>query len=44
MMQLAGLTTKLAGAGFGMVTLGATAIAQDMPGEGALLHPCVSLA
>jgi hypothetical protein len=44
MMQLAGLTTKLAGAGFGMVTLGATAIAQDMPGEGALLHSCVSLA
>jgi glycine betaine/proline transport system substrate-binding protein len=41
-MQLAKLATKLAGAGFGLVALGATAIAQDRPGEGVTVRPAVS--
>lgn len=41
-MQLAGLTTKLAGAGLGVIALAATAIAQDLPGEGVTVRPAVS--
>ena len=41
-MQLERLTTRLAGAGLGMVALGATALAQDMPGEGVTVRPAAS--
>lgn len=41
-MQLERLTTRLAGAALGMVALGATAIAQDMPGEGVTVRPAAS--
>ena len=41
-MRLERLKTKLAAAGFGMVALGATALAQDMPGEGVTVRPAAS--
>lgn len=41
-MQLKRLTARLAGAGLGMVALAATAVAQDMPGEGVTVRPAMS--
>src|SRR5262245_19664307 len=36
------LTTRLAGAALGIMTLGAVAVAQDMPGKGVTVRPAAS--